>query len=273
MKKNIERWKLLEDEFVFDIMNNGLKLKFIDINKAQSNLVTNITERSFNKARSIVIEECITEFINLGLVSEIDSNRKIFPNHVFVVFSELRTKNRLILDMKDLNKNIVSEKFSMWNIEKLIPFISMASFAGVIDISKAYCHIPMHQSTKDYLAFSFNGRKFSYNCMPFGLKTAPFYFTRVLKPVLGYLRKMFGIQIFAYLDDLLILGNTREQTTIDLATTKNFLQFLGFKLNPKSTEVPLDLFTYLGVQFDLKTKQCSIQMKTLRKCKIRYLNY
>ena len=90
--------------------------------------------------------------------------------------------------------------------------------------------------------------------MPFGLKTAPYYFTRILKPVLGYLREKLSVQIFAYLDDLLVLGDSFDKTAKDLQLTKNFLQFLGFKLNPKSTVTPVDQFIYLGVEFNLKNK-------------------
>ena len=90
--------------------------------------------------------------------------------------------------------------------------------------------------------------------MPFGLKTAPYYFTRILKPVLGYLREKFSVQIFAYLDDLLVLGDSFDKTAKDLQLTKNFLQFLGFKLNPKSTVTPVEQFIYLGVEFNLNNK-------------------
>ena len=192
VQNNKDRWHLLNDEFVSEIIQNGLKLKFVEAEKVNKKLVVKVINRKNSKEKLNVMENCITEFLDLNLISEIDNDLPIFPNYVFVVSSDTRTtKHRLILDMKVLNNYVQSEKFTMWNIEKLLPFISLASYTGVIDISKAYCHIPMHFSSLQYLAFSFKGKKFSYNCMPFGLKTAPYYFTRILKPVLGYLREKF----------------------------------------------------------------------------------
>ena len=255
VQNRLWRWKILEDEFIYNIIKEGLKLKFENIDRVKSLLTTEVEERSVGRRQKVIIESCVNEFLELQLIERIDHNTAIFNNHVFVVSSDVRTtKYRLILDMKVLNKEIVSEKFSMWNVEKLLPYISTASFAGVIDISKAYCHVPLHRSTTCYLAFSFNGVKYSYKCMPFGLKTAPFYFTRLMKSVLAFLRDKFAIQVFAYLDDLLVLGNSFEQTHKDLSLTLNFLKFLGFKLNPKSSMVPVSTVQYLGVMFDLHNK-------------------
>ena len=222
---------MLNDEFVSQIIVQGLKLKFVDLEEVNGRLVKEIPKREVSERKNSILKCCVDEFLGLNLIHEIDKDLPIFPNHVFVVSSETRTtKHRLILDMKSLNPLVLSEKISMWSIEKLLPFISLASYAGVIDISKAYCHIPMHPSSSQYLTFAFDGKHYTYKCMPFGLKTAPYYFTRILKPVLGFLREEFAIEIFAYLDDLLVLGSSFEQTERDIRLTKNFLCFLGFKI-------------------------------------------
>ncbi|KAM9967287.1 hypothetical protein ACTFIR_007527 [Dictyostelium discoideum] len=66
--------------------------------------------------------------------------------------------------------------------------------------------------------------------MPFGLSTAPSFFTMLLRPVLRMLRD-FNVSVIAYLDDLLIFGATKEEYLSYHKKTMELLVKLGFKLN------------------------------------------
>ena len=46
--------------------------------------------------------------------------------------------------------------------------------------------------------------------LPFGLGSAPRIFTKLLKPVVGLLRRL-GVKLINYLDDILILAKTKVQ--------------------------------------------------------------
>lgn len=140
----------------------------------------------------------------------------------------------------------------MFTLEKIIPFIKKARYAGIIDISKAYLHIPVSKDHKHLFAFQFDSVKYSFRAMPFGLNTAPFYFTRLMKPVLAFLREKFMITIFSYIDDIIVLEDCFDKAKINLDITLNFLRFLGFKLNPKSDLAPVTKFKFLGVDFNLE---------------------
>ena len=45
--------------------------------------------------------------------------------------------------------------------------------------------------------------QYQFNCLPFGLSSAPWVFTKTLKPVIALLREM-GVRIIVYIDDVLI---------------------------------------------------------------------
>ena len=47
--------------------------------------------------------------------------------------------------------------------------------------------------------------------MPFGLASAPYIFTTIMIAVIVYIRKTYGIIIFSYLDDILILADNHFQ--------------------------------------------------------------
>ncbi|KAK3754777.1 hypothetical protein QZH41_019696, partial [Actinostola sp. cb2023] len=64
-----------------------------------------------------------------------------------------------------------------------------------------------------FTRFQFLGKTYQITCLPFGLSSAPRIYTKVLKPVVGTLRKM-GVHLVSYLDDMLIMNNTRAGHSI-----------------------------------------------------------
>ncbi|KAM9975640.1 hypothetical protein ACTFIW_005513 [Dictyostelium discoideum] len=80
-----------------------------------------------------------------------------------------------------------------------------------------------------------------------GRSTAPRIFTMLLRPVLRMLRDI-NVSVIAYLDDLLIVGSTKEECLSNLKKTMDLLVKLGFKLNlEKSVLEPTQPITFLGL--------------------------
>ena len=55
----------------------------------------------------------------------------------------------------------------------------------------------------------FQAKCYRFQCLPFGLSSAPRVFTKTLKSALALLREM-GVQLIAYIDNILILAESRE---------------------------------------------------------------
>ena len=91
---------------------------------------------------------------------------------------------------------------------------------------------------------------YEFQCLPFGLSSAPHVFTKLLKPVVALLRRQ-GICCIIFLDDLLIMKQTQkalEKTSQDVLT---LIQVLGFWINwEKSALTPTQVIQYLGLQVD-----------------------
>ncbi|KAM9972529.1 hypothetical protein ACTFIR_011896 [Dictyostelium discoideum] len=66
------------------------------------------------------------------------------------------------------------------------------------------------------------GSHYRWKTMPFGLSTAPRIFTMLLRPVLRMLRDI-NVSVIAYLDDLLIVGSTKEECLSNLKKTMDLL--------------------------------------------------
>ena len=48
----------------------------------------------------------------------------------------------------------------------------------------------MHKTQRNYLRFVWSGKTYQFNCLPFGLSSAPWVFTKTLKPVAALLLEM-----------------------------------------------------------------------------------
>jgi hypothetical protein len=67
-----------------------------------------------------------------------------------------------------------------------------------------------------------------------------------MKPVVGFLRKR-GIRLVLYLDDMLIIGSTPQETRLLTQMAMNLLESLGFIINTeKSVLTPIWIITFLG---------------------------
>ena len=69
-------------------------------------------------------------------------------------------------------------------------------------------------------------RIFYFKVLPFGLTIAPWAFTRVIKPIKKELR-LLGIRITSFLDDFLILANSRQEALDHTSIVIDTLQKYG----------------------------------------------
>ncbi|KZS04664.1 Uncharacterized protein APZ42_032312, partial [Daphnia magna] len=109
-------------------------------------------------------------------------------------------------------------------------------------------------------ALSLVGNAFSeFTCLPFGLASAPWAFTKVLKPVVSFLRGK-GIKLIVYLDDFLIISSGKSQAEKDFLFTVELLEAVGFVINrAKSSGVPSQSREFLGLVVDSRSLTLSLK--------------
>ena len=84
-----------------------------------------------------------------------------------------------------------------------------------IDLKDAYLTIPVARVHHCLLSFQVQqGEWIQFQCLPFGLCTTPFVFTKVTKPIVQFLRQL-GIYLIIYLDDLLLAASSTTQMLQD----------------------------------------------------------
>ncbi|KAM9954871.1 hypothetical protein ACTFIW_000974 [Dictyostelium discoideum] len=208
--------------------------------------------------------DCITKEVQELLlddaIEQVLPNRyskRVFYSNVFTVPKPGTTLHRPVLDLKRLNTYINNQSFKMEGIKNLPSMVKQGYYMVKLDIKKAYLHVLVDPQYRDLFRFVWKGSHYRWKTMPFGLSTAPRIFTMLLRPVLRMLRDI-NVSVIAYLDDLLIVGSTKEECLSNLKKTMDLLVKLGFKLNlEKSVLEPTQSITFLGLQID------SVSMKLL----------
>ncbi|KAM9954846.1 hypothetical protein ACTFIW_000949 [Dictyostelium discoideum] len=184
-------------------------------------------------------------------------SKRVFYSNVFTVPKPGTTLHRPVLDLKRLNTYINNQSFKMEGIKNLPSMVKQGYYMVKLDIKKAYLHVLVDPQYRDLFRFVWKGSHYRWKTMPLGLSTAPRIFTMMLRPVLRMLRDI-NVSVIAYLDDLLIVGSTKEECLSKLKKTMGLLVKLGCKLNlEKSVLEPTQSITFLGLQID------SVSMKLL----------
>lgn len=92
--------------------------------------------------------------------------------------------------------------------------------------------------------------------------SAPRVFTKLLKRIVGFLRKQ-GLRLVVYLDDILIIGHSEESTREAVKLVVNFFESLGFVIQgEKSILEPSQVLEYIGLVIDTNSMNfCLLQKK------------
>ena len=99
-----------------------------------------------------------------------------------------------------------------------------------LDLKDAYLTVPVHPDSRNFLQFEWKDKKFQFDVLPFGLNCAPWVFTKLMKPLIGFWREK-GVRLIIYLDDILIMNSSREAASGEFYLVASTLESVGFLIN------------------------------------------
>ncbi len=117
---------------------------------------------------------------------------------------------RPILDLRVLNRALHKLPFKMLTQKRIFGCVRPLDWFAAIDLKDAYFHVSILPRHRPFLRFAFEGQAYQYKVLPFGLSLSPRVFTKVVEAALVPLREQ-GVRILNYLDDWLILAQSRRQ--------------------------------------------------------------
>lgn len=126
----------------------------------------------------------------------------------------------------------------MENIGLVKHLIARGDWMLKLDLKDAYLTVPIHIDHQHFLQFWWSDILYQFICLPFGLASAPWVFTKLLRSVVASLRSQ-GIHLIIYLDDILVFNRCKTTLLGHLETIKSLLESLFFVINlEKSVQTP-----------------------------------
>ncbi|CAK1603085.1 unnamed protein product [Parnassius mnemosyne] len=173
---------------------------------------------------------------------------------------------RFILNLKELNKFIKMDDFKLEDYRTVTKLINKDDYLATIDIKDAYYMISIRLDHRKYLRFYFNDKLYQFNVLPFGLCTAPYVFTKILKPINAKLREN-GLRLVQYLDDYILICSNYNECVEKIQLTLKLFTNLGFIVNiNKCSLTPSHQCKFLGLVFNTENMTISITREKRENC-------
>ena len=217
-------------------------------------------------ALEVVLDQEVRDLLDKQAVHLVDQQLQTegFISSLFVV-PKKGGGNRPVVNLKPLNQFLIYEHFKMEGIHMLRDLLKQGDWLVKIDLKDAYLTVPIWKDHQKYLRFLWNDSMLEFACLPFSLATAPRVFTKLMKPIVALLRQR-GIRLIIYLDDILIMGESRDLVLNHAASTLNLLESLGFLVNDKKSQLnPSQQIEFLGLLVDSNDLTLLLPGEKLRK--------
>lgn len=254
-----DEWQTItNDSWVLEVIK-GYKLPFI----TYPNKYLNPAPHAIPKSNIEIVKDEVNKLLAKGAIEKVTNT--YFLNQIFLV-PKKDAAWRPILNLKPLNKLLEIPHFKMEKISMIQDFLTKGMWMAKIDLEDAYFSVSINSSDRKFLQFLWNGTVYQYTCLPFGLATAPFVFTKITKPIVQHMR-FWGMKVILYLDDLFIANDSEIQLKNELTYATSLLERLGFKINhKKSVLIPTQNIQFLG--FEINSNQMCFNVPQEKKQKI-----
>lgn len=167
-----------------------------------------------------------------------------------------RRHYRMVIRMMKLNDALAVRKFSLQGWREWVQALKQGWWGARIDLAQAYHNVPMSTSAHQWLGVRVAGREFVLLGLPFGLKTAPWVFCRIMRDMVRHLRSLpeaQGCLVNYFYDDVAVAGPTREAAARCEKAVWHAIGCLGWaRATHKRTGIS-QTPVYLGVVCDTTT--------------------
>ena len=245
-KLNYTEWlKITSDLWILDTVKSGYKIEFNPVPDFSGFL----PEMSFSKEKADIVSLEIEKLLQKGALEKVDSVEGQFISNIFLV-PKKDGSLRPVINLKQLNFFVEYHHFKQENISLALDLIQKDDYLTSIDLCDAYFSISIHDDYKKYLRFLWKGIIYEFQVLCFGLASAPRIFTKLLKPVYSFFRKL-GIRCIYYIDDSLNLNQNIDKCAQNTNIMVKKLDDLGYRINyKKSVLIPTKRIVFFGLIID-----------------------
>ena len=126
--------------------------------------------------------------------------------HPLVIIEKSDKSLRLCLDPKDLNEQILNDKYQIPTTEEIFDDLAHKNYFSILDLRESFYQIPICSQSAKLCAFGTPFGTYQFERLPFGIKISAEVFQKKNVEIFGSIK---GIKI--YIDDIIIAGSNKKE--------------------------------------------------------------
>lgn len=196
-----------------------------------------------------LLDREIERMLQAGAIYKTD-RKDLVLSSIYTVPKKDSTERRPVINLRWVNHHIIPNHFKMTTMKDVKAAIREGVWMAKIDLKDCFWQVPVAQEDQRFLSFQWRGINYSFRCLPFGLNVSPLFVTKIYRPVIANLQAM-GHQALIYIDDMLLIGRTKEECEAAVKEALSLFKRLGVVVNAKkSCFIPAQQMEYLGFTID-----------------------
>ena len=184
------------------------------------------------------VKEHLTELQEAGVIEKVDSSPWISP---IVVSRRKNGKLRMCVDLRAVNRAIEVSGHPLPAMQDMLENVRGATVFSCLDLKSAYHQLELHPESRPLTTFVCHEGLFTYRRCPYGAKSLPMAFQKVMETML---KDLAGVQV--YLDDVIVFGAGSKEHEDRLAAVLARLKQHKVTLNIEKCKLRQASVDFLG---------------------------
>jgi hypothetical protein len=249
LKAHVDFWvKIQAPHFIIQSIIEGYKIPFYETPKRAY-----FGNNNSSTAHKTFVTQSIQELLSSGRVVQTTEDHLHVISPLSVAIN--KDKKRLILDLRYVNQHIYKQKIKFEDWRTAMSYFGKGTFFTKFDLKSGYHHLDIFPEHQRFLGFSWPSSSgetcfYMFTVLPFGLSSAPYIFTKLIRPLTQHWRAQ-AIHITIFLDDGVDIEDSLQTAQEHAATVRHDLAASGFVPNDqKSVWKPTPIICWLGLQWN-----------------------
>ena len=184
-----------------------------------------------------VVKEEVDNMLKAGVIQPSESPY----SSPIVLVKKPDGKTRFCIDFRKMNGLCIGDACPISDPDHLFAKLHKAKYFTKIDLTKGYWQIGIAANCQKYTAFQAGGNLYEFTRMPFGLKTAPATFNRMMARLFGHRE-----DVVYYFDDLTVFSDDWNSHIQSIREVFQILADNNLTARPKKTEIGFSAIQLLG---------------------------